>query len=180
MSLEEGLKVFNCSPDSEFACRAPIDPPLLLPLGRPPGSQDETNRYLSFIRHLNARFIIYADGSATAGTLNGGAEIAVTEEDPANPSTLLSKLRRGTHVTWSYDDEIAAMRMAPEWVLPSQATAVICTDSQSLLKAIRSGFSDTTDLRCMLDKRDCWQSGGGRKKKAEEEEEEEEEEEDVE
>ncbi len=45
------------------------------------------------------------------------------------------------------------MRMALEWLLPSHAAAAICTDSQSLIKAIQSGSADTTDLRSMLNKR---------------------------
>ncbi len=129
---------------------------------------------LQLIFH-HARFIIYADGSATAGTLNGGAGMVVTEGDPANPTTLLTKQQRGAAFTSSYDEEKAAMRMALEWLLPSHAAAAICTDSQSLLKAIQSGSADTTDLRRMLNKRagkttllwipghkrDCWQRGGG-------------------
>ncbi len=86
-----------------------------LPLGRlkqlectrrQPGtycSQDDTTPHLSFIRHLNARFIIYTDGSATAGTVNGGAGMVVTEGDPANPTTLLTKQQRGAAFTSSYD-----------------------------------------------------------------------------
>ncbi len=94
---------------------------------------DDTTPYLSFIRHLNARFIIYTDGSASAGTLNGGAGMVVTEGDPANPTTLLTKQQRGAAFTSSYDQEKAAMRMALEWLLPSHAAAAICTASQSLL-----------------------------------------------
>ncbi len=45
------------------------------------------------------------------------------------------------------------MRMALKWLLPSHATAAICTDSQSLLKAIQNGSADTADLRRMLNKR---------------------------
>ncbi len=85
--------------------------PLLLSLGifkqldcthRQPGtfgSQDDTTPYMSFIRHPNARFIIYTDGSATAGTLYGGAEMVVTEGDPANPTTLLTKQQRRAAIT---------------------------------------------------------------------------------
>ncbi len=71
--------------------------------------------YLSFIRHLNVRFIIYTDGSATAGTLNCGAGTVVTEEDPANLTTLLTKQQRGAAITSSYNEEKAAIRMALEW-----------------------------------------------------------------
>ncbi len=45
------------------------------------------------------------------------------------------------------------MHMALELLLPSHAAAVICTDSQSLLKAIQSGTADFADLRRMLNKR---------------------------
>ncbi len=83
-----------------------------------------------FIRHLNDLFIIYINGSATAGTLNGSAGMVVTEGDPANPTTLLTKQQRGAAITSSYDVEEAAMRMALEWLSPSHAAAAICTDSQ--------------------------------------------------
>ncbi len=65
---------------------------------------------------------------------------------------MLQRLERAAF-TSSYDAEKAAIRMAHEWLLPSHAAAVICTDSQSLLKAIQSGSADTTDLRRMLNKR---------------------------
>ncbi len=80
----------------------------------PPGSQDDTTLYLPFIRHLNARFIIYTDGSATAGTLSGGAATVVTGGDPTNPTTPLTKQQRGAAFTSSYDEEKAAMRLALE------------------------------------------------------------------
>ncbi len=98
---------------------------------------------------MNARFILYTDGSATARTLNGGAGMVVTEGDLANPSTLLTKQQRGAVFTSSYDEEKAVL----EWLLPSHAATAICTDSQSLLKAIRSGSADTTDRRRMFNKR---------------------------
>ncbi len=63
--------------------------------------------------------------------------MVVTEGDPANPATLLTKQQRGTAFTSSFDEEKAA----------------IWTDSQSFLKAIQSGSTDTTDLRRMLSKR---------------------------
>ncbi len=65
--------------------------------------------------------------------------MVVTEGDPANTMTLLTKQQRGVAITSSYDEEKAVMRMALEWFLPSHAAAAICTDSQSLLQAIQSG-----------------------------------------
>ncbi len=100
----------------ELAHKAPIDSPFSchwedssnwsLPADNlaPPGSQDDTNPCLSFIRHLNDRFVIYTDGSATAGTLSGGAGMVATEGDPANPTTLLTNQQRGAAITSSYDE----------------------------------------------------------------------------
>ncbi len=79
--------------------------------------------------------------------------MVATEGDPANPMTLLTKQLHGAAITSLYDEEKAAMRMALEWLLPSHTAVAICTDSQSLLKAIQSGSTDTTDLRRMLNKR---------------------------
>ncbi len=119
----------------------------------PPSSQYDTAPYLSFIRHLNARFIIYTDGSATAGTLNSGTGIVVTERDPANPTTLLTKQQRGAAFTSSHVEEKVAMHMALEWLLPSHAAVAVRTDSQLLLKAIQSSSADTANIRRMLNKR---------------------------
>ncbi len=66
--------------------------------------------------------------------------------------TLLTKQQRGAAIISSYDEEKAAMRMALEWLSPSQAAAAICTHSQSLLKAIQSGSVDTADLRRIFNK----------------------------
>ncbi len=70
-----------------------------------------------------------------------------TLTDPASPTTLLTKQQRRAAFTSSYDEEKAAMRMALEWLSLSHTAAAICTDSQSLLKAIQRGSTDTTDLR---------------------------------
>ncbi len=53
-------------------------------------------------------------------------------------------------ITSSNDEEKAAMTTALEWILLSRAAAAICTDSQSLLKAIQSGSADTADLPRMV------------------------------
>ncbi len=59
--------------------------------------------------------------------------------------------RAGKFTAISVVDEKAAMcKEALEWLLPSNAAVAICTDSQSLLKAIQCVSADTADLRCML------------------------------
>ncbi len=79
--------------------------------------------------------------------------MVVTEGDPANPTTLLTRQQRGAAITSSYDEEKAALLMALEWLSPSHAATVICSDSQSFRKAIQSGSADTADLRRMVNKR---------------------------
>ncbi len=74
-------------------------------------------------------------GSATAGKLHGGVGMVVTEGDPANPTTRLTKQQRRAAITSSYDEEKPVMCMAPAWLLPSHEAAATCTGSQSLLKA---------------------------------------------
>ncbi len=61
----------------------------------------------------------------------------VTEDDPANPTTLITKQQRGAVITSSYEDEKAAVHMAPKWLLPPPETAAKRTDSQSFRKVIR-------------------------------------------
>ncbi len=121
----------------------------------PPGSQDDTAFYLSFIRRLNARFIIYSDGSATARTLNGGAGMVVTEGDLANPTTLLTKQQHdegkeasnyrlcsptilhqsplhGVAFTPSFAQKAATMQLALEWATTNRPeySLTMCPDSQ--------------------------------------------------
>ncbi len=61
----------------------------------------------------------------------------VTDGDPVNPTTLITKQLLGAAITSSYEDEKAAVHMAPGWLLPPHETAAKRTDSQSLRKAIR-------------------------------------------
>ncbi len=52
----------------------------------------------------------------------------------------------------SAEQLFVAMRMTLKWLLPLYEAAAICTDSQSLLKAIQRGSAETIDLRRMLNK----------------------------
>ncbi len=69
---------------------------------------------MPFIRYLNARFIIYTDDSATAGTLNDGTGMVVAEGDPANPEILISNQQHRPAFISSYVEEKTAMRMVVE------------------------------------------------------------------
>ncbi len=79
---------------------------------------------------------------------NGG-----NRKEPTSPAALLTKQQSGAAITSLYDEEKTAMRMALKWILPSPEATAICTDSQSLLKVIKRGSADTSDLRRILDQR---------------------------
>ncbi len=105
---------------------------------------------LQTIHLLAGQLTAYTDGSASAGTKDGGAGVIVTCGDPADPTILhRSHLRSFTS---SYADEAAAMKLALEWATANhpENSLTICTDSQSLLKAIERRSPMTHHLRSLL------------------------------
>ncbi len=79
--------------------------------------------------------------------------MVVTEGDPANPTTLLTKQERGVPFISSYAQEDVVMHTTLEWLPPSPEATAICTDRQTLLMTIQIGSVDASDLRRLLDKR---------------------------
>ncbi len=97
-------------------------------------------KYLQTIHLLAGQLTVYTDGSATAATKQGGAEVIVTCGDQADPTILHRSHLRGATFTSSFAEEAAAMQLALEWATANQPenSFTICTDRQSLLKAIES------------------------------------------
>ena len=120
------------------------------------GDQEEKRRKtLTAIRGLPAAVTIYTDGSATAGTADGGAAMIVTTGDPEEPRVVASARMRGAAITSSYDEETAAMALALDWLRDNghHLEAAICTDSQSLLAALEANAPGTINIRNQLDGR---------------------------
>ena len=94
---------------------------------------------LSRARTLNSAYNIYTDGSAKAGTSNGGAAAVVTSGDPESPTVVATLLQKGALLTCSYEEELQAMQMAADWLvsLGTDQSATIFTDSQSLCMALK-------------------------------------------
>jgi len=102
--------------------------------------------------HGPAEFVIYTDGSASEGTHDGGAAAVITM-GPADHPTVVDTLRhRGRTITSSYEEEKNAMLLALEWIAQNspQGATVICSDSQSLLKAISNASDDSVLIRRKL------------------------------
>ncbi len=93
---------------------------------------------LQTIRLMDGQLTVFTDGSATAGIKGGGARVIVTCGDPADPTILHWSHLRGAAFTSLFAKEAAAMQLALEWATANhpENSLTICTDSQSLRKAI--------------------------------------------
>ena len=106
---------------------------------------------LKLINSYEADTVIYTDGSATAGTTNGGYAVICTIGPAESPTVTNSIGKRGRTITSSYDEEKAALLTALKWIRENQMKNIlICTDSQSLCKAITSQSADTMQIRDII------------------------------
>ncbi len=58
---------------------------------------------------------VYTEGSATAGTKDGGAGVILTCGDPGDPTIFNRSQLRGAALTSSFAEEATAMQLALEW-----------------------------------------------------------------
>ncbi len=70
---------------------------------------------LQATRLLDGQLTIFTDSSASAGTKDGGAEVIVTQGDPAGPAIPHQRHLRGAAFTSSFAEKAAAMPLALEW-----------------------------------------------------------------
>ena len=76
--------------------------------------------------------------------------MVVKEGDPEHPKVIHTEIKRGALYTCSYEEEVAAMRIAMNWIAThrdSKENITICTDSQSLCMALISHNTETDDIR---------------------------------
>ncbi len=123
----------------------------LAPTGPPPTA----GACIQAIRLLASQLTVYTDGPATAGTKDGDAGVIVTRGDPADLTILHRSHLRGVAFTSSFAEDAAAMQFALEWATANhpENSLAICTDSQSLLKAITRRSPATHHLRSLLNAR---------------------------
>ena len=105
------------------------------------------------IRLLNAKLVIYTDGSASEGNKDGGA--VVTRGDPSHPVVLETLMKRGAAITSSFDEEDRAMNIAIHYLSTSviglnASRIAIVTDSQSLCAALLGTDTEQELLRFRL------------------------------
>jgi ribonuclease HI len=132
-----------------FFGRAPWeDPPAIIVYLEVPGvsgrNDDPERKQALTVKQINsfyADLVIYTDGSASAGTREGGAGVVITRGLAENPVSMSEIMVRGAALTSSYEEEKAAGETAIEWLnsqsdIDEDCRVVIATDSQSLCKAI--------------------------------------------
>jgi len=81
---------------------------------------------------------IFTDGSAEAGTNNGGAAAIITVGNPNNPNIIDTIKRPTGTVCTSFHSECVAMEIGLQWLLDQnpQNSPTIFTDSKSLTEAM--------------------------------------------
>ena len=109
------------------------------------------------INNLNPDIMIYTDGSAAAGCRNGGSAVVITTGDAESPDVSEVIRRRGASHTSSYEEECQAMWDVTEWLKrqkweewQEQLKVVICTDSQSMCKALLEGSAELEEMTMAL------------------------------
>ena len=120
--------------------------------GRVADQEALRNEALSCIESHRPVFTLYTDGSASDGTFNGGAAMVITSGPAHSPTVIDIWKRRGSTLTSSFEEEKEAMAMAVQWIISSEpeGRVLICSDSQSLLKAIANKSEDTYEVRAKL------------------------------
>ena len=105
------------------------------------------------IREIAAEYVIYSDGSAAEGTLEGGAGVVVTFGEPDDPTVVDTLMKRGSAITCSFSEEATALEMSLDWIKEhcvAETKVAICTDSQSLCEALLGCGDDVAALRGKL------------------------------
>ena len=125
----------------------------------PPASSPEDTRRLAALRLLESlkhSVLIFTDGSASDGTRDGGAAAVVCSGPPASPIARETVTAPGAKWTSSFEEELRALNLALQWIHANRPPSVaICTDSQSLVKALSGPSRNSQRLRDLLEECPC-------------------------
>ena len=102
---------------------------------------------------VNCEYVIYTDGSASEGRLEGGAAAVITIGSAEQPQVISKLMERGRSLTCSFEEEACALELAAKWMLEHCAPTthvLICTDSKSICQKLRGNSIHIADLRQRL------------------------------
>ena len=110
------------------------------------------------IRRINelaadCNYVIYTDGSASQGRLDGGAAAVITIGSAYDPRVIRTLHKRGGSLTCSYEEEATALELAANWMLEhcaKESRVLICTDSKSICQKLIGNSIFIADLRQLL------------------------------
>ena len=106
------------------------------------------------LKSHHASTVIYTDGSASAGTKDGGSAAIIATGDFLQPGTAERIMQRGAPFTSSFEEELQAMHSAVNWCIENQAPSthtLIATDSQSLCQSLLGNSPIVDKLKRQLD-----------------------------
>ena len=109
---------------------------------------------LDCLRNHQASTIIYTDGSAAAGTRDGGSAAIISAGDLNQPEAAERITLRGAPFTSSFEEELQAMHSAVSWCIEYQGPSshtLIATDSQSLCHSLLGNSPVVDSLKRQLD-----------------------------
>ena len=109
---------------------------------------------LNCLQNHCASTIIYTDGSAAAGTKEGGSAAIISTGDLNQPGTTEKIMLRGAPFTSSFEEELQAMHSAVSWCIENQGPSthtLIATDSQSLCHSLQGNSPVVDNLKRQLD-----------------------------
>ena len=91
--------------------------------------------------HSRFDLTFYTDGSASGGLLDGGSAAVMTQGDPEALRVLDVSHQRGPAFTSSFETEAWALVMVVQWAdqVVGVKRLLVCTDSFSVLAALRAG-----------------------------------------
>ena len=107
------------------------------------------------INELAADLIVYTDGSATAGCRAGGAASVATIGEARYPEKIHCIRTKGAAFTSSFEEECQAFKDTMRWLAENAveySRVLVCTDSQSLCKALEGHGDAADELRNEIDK----------------------------
>ena len=101
----------------------------------------------------DCNYVIYTDGSASQGRLDGGAAAVVTIGSAYDPRVIKTLQKRGDSLTCSYEEEATALELAANWMIEhcaKESRVLICTDSKSICQKLNGNSIIIADLRHLI------------------------------
>ena len=160
LTQQLGIDITNRKPITLFPDTAPWDDSSNLYIydtvpGVAKRTDEQASKRAATIKRIDqlaadCDYVIYTDGSASQGRLNGGAAAVITIGTAESPHVITKLMERGRALTCSYEEEACALELAANWMSEHCAPntkVLICTDSKSICQKLNGNSILIADLR---------------------------------